>query len=160
MAPRFLAAALIVTACLCGTVAAEEPNPVVVATPPQPAWGALSAEQRTILAPLAGEWDRMENYRRKKWLGIANRFQTMSPERQQRLQERMRKWAALTPAERLAARKKYRELDPEQKAAMQQKWREYEQLPEEEKRRLREARAARKAGAKAPAPQTQQSEKP
>ncbi|HEX5804056.1 MAG TPA: DUF3106 domain-containing protein [Azospira sp.] len=154
MAKRFLVAlAVVLDLATAGTALAAEPNPVVAATPPQPTWSALSREQQSVLAPLAGEWDRMENYRRKKWLGIADRYRTMVPEEQQRLQDRIRTWAKLTPEQRLAAREKYRQMkqmDPEKKAAVKQKWLEYKQLPEEEKDRLRAGKAA--PGAASPTP--------
>lgn len=135
-----LAGALILALGLNTVALAATPSPVVAATPPQPTWRGLSAEQQTVLAPLAGEWDRMENYRRKKWLGIAQRYRTMKPEEQQRLQEKMRDWARLTPEQRLAAREKFKEFNqmtPEEKAALRQKWQEYNQLPEDERRRTR-----------------------
>lgn len=154
MAKRFVVAlAVALSLGAAGTALPAEPNPVVAATPPQPTWKALSREQQSVLAPLAGEWDRMENYRRKKWLGIAERYRTMDPEKQQRLQDRIRNWAELTPEQRLAAREKYRQLkqmDPEKKAAVKQKWLEYKQLSEEEKDRLRTGRAA--PGAASPTP--------
>lgn len=131
-----LAGALILALSL-NTAALATPSPVVVATPPQPTWRSLSAEQQTVLAPLAGEWDRMENYRRKKWLGIAQRYKTMKPEEQQRLQEKMRDWARLTPEQRLAAREKFKEfnqMSPEEKATVRQKWQEYNQLPADDRR--------------------------
>jgi hypothetical protein len=135
-----LAGALILALGLSASALATPPSPVVAATPPQPAWSALSQEQRATLAPLAGEWDRMENYRRKKWLGIAQRYRTMGPEEQQRLQQKMHEWARLTPEQRLAAREKFKEfnqMSAEEKAARKQKWQEYSQLPEEERRRVR-----------------------
>ena len=135
-----LAGALILALGLAAPTLATPPSPAVVATPPQPSWNGLNREQQAALAPLAGEWDRMENYRRKKWLGIAERYKTMSPDEQQRLQHKMREWAKLSPEQRLAAREKFREfkqMPPEEKAARKQKWQEYSQLPEEERRRVR-----------------------
>lgn len=126
---------------------------------PQPSWVELSAEQKHILAPLSGEWDSMEGFRRKKWLGIAQRYQSMSPEEQARMQRRMTDWAKLTPDERKRARDKYKSLQkapPEKKEAVKLKWKEYKELPESEKARLK-AEAVRKptprpSPSKAPAP--------
>lgn len=112
----------------------------------QPSWVELSAEQKRILAPLSGEWDSMEGFRRKKWLGIAQRFQSMAPEEQTRMQRRMTAWAKLTPDERKRARSRYKSLQkapPEKKEAVKLKWKEYKELPESEKARLK-AEAARK----------------
>ena len=79
------------------------------AVPPlsQPSWSELNAEQKRTLAPLAGEWDKMEGFRRKKWLGIAQRYQTLSPNEQTRMQRRMTTWAKLTPDERKLARDQF-----------------------------------------------------
>lgn len=119
-----------------------------VIAPPlsQPSWSELSAEQKRVLAPLSGEWDKMDGFRRKKWLGIAQRYQSLSPDEQARMQRRMTAWAKLTPDERKRARDQYKSLQkapPEKKEAVKQKWEEYKVLPESEKARLK-AEAARK----------------
>lgn len=156
-----LAGALILALGLGAPAWAAPPSPAVVVTPPQPAWNGLSKEQQAVLAPLAGEWDRMENYRRKKWLGIAQRYRTMAPEEQQRVQQKMHEWARLTPEQRLAAREKYKglnQLPPEERAARKQKWQEYSQLPADERRRPRPAdtSTAPPAPAAPPQPATEQ----
>lgn len=105
----------------------------------QPTWKDLNSEQQQILAPLAGEWDTMEGFRRKKWLGIAQRYKTLSPDEQNRIQRRMTSWAKLTPEERKRARDKYLSLQkapPEKKDAVRQKWEQYKGLPEAEKQKL------------------------
>lgn len=119
-----------------------------VTVPPlsQPSWAELSAEQRRILAPLAAEWDRMEGFRRKKWLGIAQRYQSLSSDKQARIQRRMIDWSKLTPDERKRARDKYlalRKASPATKEAVELKWQEYKELPDSEKSRLK-AEAAQK----------------
>ncbi len=121
----------------------------VVAPPPplsQPSWAQLNTEQKRALAPLAGEWDTMDGFRRKKWLGIAQRYPSLSPEEQARMQRRMTEWAKLPPEERKRAREKYRSLQkapPEKKEAVKLKWEEYKELPESERNRLK-AEASRK----------------
>lgn len=117
----------------------------------QPSWTQLNGEQRRILAPLSAEWDKMEGFRRKKWLGIAQRYQSLSADEQVRIQRRMTDWAKLTPEERKRARNNYKSLQnatPEKKEAVKLKWQEYKELPETEKTRLK-AEAARK-----PSPRT------
>ena len=71
-----------------------------------PNWVDLNPQQKVILAPLAGEWNRMEPYRRQKWLGIAKRFPTMTPDEQARVEERMQVWVKVSPDDRKAARDK------------------------------------------------------
>ena len=127
-------------------VASPLGHAVVTPPLPQPSWAELSQEQKSILAPLAGEWDKMDGFRRKKWLGIAQRYPSLGADEQARMQRRMTDWAKLTPEERKRAREKYQSLQkapPEKKEAVKQKWEEYKELPESEKSRLN-AEAARK----------------
>lgn len=106
----------------------------------QPGWMALTPEQKTILAPLEKEWGQMDAFRRKKWIGIAQRFPEMTPLEQASMQRNMREWARLAPEERKLAREKYKSLrrfSPEERQVVKQKWEEYSTLTEEEKERLR-----------------------
>lgn len=117
----------------------------------QPGWAELTQEQKQILAPLARDWDKMEAFRKKKWLGIAKRYPTMKPEEQARVQRRMQDWASLTPEQRSQARTQYKSLitaPPETKQAIKQKWEQYKELPDEEKKRLAK-KAAGKPSSKA-----------
>lgn len=128
-------------------------------TPPlsQPSWAKLSAEQKLILAPLSTEWDKMDGFRRKKWLGIAERYPSLSTEEQARMQRRMTDWAKLTPDERKRAREEYKSLQkapPEKKEAVKQKWQEYEDLPESEKARLKAEASQKPKPRPAPSKQT------
>ena len=70
----------------------------------------------------------MDTVRRRKWVGIANRYPKMKPAEQQLLQKRMKDWAALTPAQRQVARNRYQELKkrtPAQRRNMSKQWQEY-----------------------------------
>jgi hypothetical protein len=130
----------VIAAAIC--LALLSPAGAVVPPIKQPSWVELPPQQQQILAPLAGEWDRLEAYRRKKWLGIAKRYSAMKPAEQQRVQTQMRQWVNLTPAQRMAAREKFKRLrdaPPEQRASVKQKWLEYKDLPDDEKQRLAEA---------------------
>jgi len=127
----------------------------------QPSWSELTPEQKHILAPLSAEWDKMEGFRRKKWLGIAQRYQTLTPDEQGRMQRRMTDWAKLTPEERKRARDKYKALQkdtPEKKEAVKLKWQEYKELPESERSRLK-AEASKKPTPR-PAPSKAAAPKP
>ena len=104
--------------------------------PAGPAWQALSAQQRSVLAPLERDWGMIEAPRKVKWLEVANRFPAMPVADQQRVQERMAEWARMTPAERGRARLSFQEskqLSPEQKQA---RWEAYQALPDEERKAL------------------------
>jgi hypothetical protein len=131
-----LLGAIILSSFLTVSGWAATPNPSVIATPPQPHWNELTRQQKTVLAPLSGDWDAMEYYRRKKWIGIAERFPNMAPDEQRRLQGQMQEWAKLTPEQRRLAREKFQtvnQLPTEKKQELKQKWEEYSNLPEEEK---------------------------
>jgi hypothetical protein len=114
----------------------------------QPSWSELDANQQRILAPLATRWNGMDNFRRKKWLAIAQRYPSMGQEEQIRTQHHMAEWVKLTPEERKLAREKYKSIrrtSPEKKARIKQKWQEYQGLPENEKLRLKAEAARRKS---------------
>lgn len=141
MAIRRLLGGVILAVSLNISSAAEPPTTVIIGTPPQPGWSQLGAQQKGILAPLAKDWDGMENIRKKKWLGIAERYPSMKPDEQQRMQDRMREWAALSPSERNKVRDTYKDfiqLPAEQKQVIKQKWEAYSNLPPEERQRIRE----------------------
>lgn len=138
---------IVLSLALASPLAAQPPTTAVIGTPPQPGWNVLNAQQKAILTPLAAEWDKMDNVRRKKWLGIAERYPGIKPEEQRRIQERMREWASLSPEQRAKVRDSYREfnqLPSEQKQTVKQKWEAYSSLPSEEQSRLRqEGRSSR-----------------
>ena len=133
---------LTITATIALLVALINPSSAAVPSLKQPKWGELSPQQREILAPLSLEWDKLESFRRKKWLGITRRYPSLSPEEQQRMQRRMQAWVKLTPEERTQAREQFKNLKqapPELQQAIKQKWQEYEELPEAEKERLKQS---------------------
>lgn len=110
----------------------------------KPRWTDLSAPQREALAPLAGEWDGLSPSRKRKWLEVSSKFSSMPPEQQIRLQDRMRDWVTLSPAQRRIARENYsraKKLDPKKKAA---EWQRYQQLPEAQKKKLAEDASTKK----------------
>lgn len=106
---------------------------------PRPAWAELTADQQQILDPLKIDWDTLSSSRKKTWIGIANRYPGMTPEEQQRVRNRMQKWAKLTPEQRHAARERYKsigKLPPEKRDSLREQWAEYQALPPSEKRML------------------------
>lgn len=155
-------AGVILGSLLTVTGWAATPNPSIIATPPQPKWTELTVQQKTVLAPLGGDWDALEYYHRKKWLRIAVRFPAMTPDEQRRVQGQMQEWAKLTPEQRRLAREKYQtvnQLPTEKKQELMQKWQEYSKLPEEEKEKHKQqassntpvAKPGRPAAARVPA---------
>ncbi|MFC7513978.1 DUF3106 domain-containing protein [Herbaspirillum sp. GCM10030257] len=126
-------------------------SPVAV----KPLWAELTPAQQQALAPLGGEWDKMDGFRKKKWLAIGNKYASMNPDEQQRVQERMRDWVKLTPEQRRTARESYaraKELGPDKKS---EEWQRYQQLPDEQKKKLAEAAASKKKVTTLPSPSAQ-----
>jgi hypothetical protein len=136
----------IATANSAAGAPAAKPSPQAShKTGDKPLWRALSPAQQVALQPLQGEWDQMDGVRKQKWLQLAGRFTSMKPEEQQRVHERMREWVKLTPAQRELARETYartRKIAPGQKTAS---WESYQQLPEEQKKKLAASGAGRKS---------------
>lgn len=127
---------------------AAKPAPAPIA---HPTWTELSPAQKTALAPLSGEWDKLGRLRKQKWLQIANKYATMKPDEQRRAQERMTEWVRMTPEQHRTVRENYaraKRLAPQQKAS---KWEEYKQLPEEQKKQLANQPPPKKPLAKPPA---------
>jgi hypothetical protein len=122
--------ALIASLCIAFSAAAAQTKPEAKKAAPKPAWAELSASQQQVLAPLQREWEQLDTVRRKKWVSIADRYPTMKPAEQQRLQKRMQEWANLTPEERRAARERYqtlKKLTPQERKEVRQKWKEQQE---------------------------------
>ena len=112
-----------------------------------PSWADLTQNQRDSLSPLEDEWDGIPPVRKKKWLKIAQRMESMSPEEKARVQERIQLWVNLTPEERREARQNYlsaKKLDVKDKSLQ---WLEYQNLPEEKKKELAETARKKHQGA-------------
>jgi Protein of unknown function (DUF3106) len=104
-----------------------------------PSWSDLKPTQQQVLAPIQGDWAAMDAARKRKWLGVANRYPTMNAEEQERVNRRIAVWAALSPAERNAARNSFREqaaAPAEKRQQVREKWDTYQELPEEKRREL------------------------
>ena len=130
-----------------GAQPAAQSRPAAAARPAalaKPLWNDLNPAQQQALAPLAADWDKLDGGRKKKWIEVTKRYASLTPEQQARMQERMREWLKLTPEERRVARESYsrtKKLEPDQKSAQ---WEEYQQLPDEQKKKLAEEAIARK----------------
>jgi len=113
--------------------AASAPAPVINA---HPTWAELDSVQQRILAPLAPLWDTLPEINRHKWLHIAARYPKFSPAEQARLQTRMAEWVNLTPQQRKLARENYQITRSVPQARKAEAWDKYQQLPEDQKKKL------------------------
>ncbi|KQV45879.1 MULTISPECIES: DUF3106 domain-containing protein [unclassified Duganella] len=111
----------------------------------KPHWSDLKPAQQQALAPLEATWEELGPVRKQKWISIGNRLAKMKPDEKARVQERMREWVALSPAERKSVRENFaraqkKATPPGQRAA---EWEQYQQLPDEAKKALADAAAAK-----------------
>lgn len=142
-------------AALAAPVGATPPAPARSPAATKPLWSELTPGQQQALAPLADEWDKLDSLRKHKWLVIGNKYGKMAPDEQRRVQERMRDWVKLTPEQRRIARESYartKKLNPDQKSAQ---WQQYQQLPEEQKKKLAADAASKKHVATLPSAASQ-----
>ena len=109
-------------------------------------WPALTPAQREALAPLERDWPAIDASRKQKWIALAGRFNTLSPEERARINARMVEWAKLTPAERGQARLRFEEARQLPVPDRSERWRAYQALPPEQRQQLA-ARAATAASA-------------
>jgi len=110
-------------------------------------WASLNPSQRTVLSPLASDWDALETTSQRKWLEVAARFHTLSPEQQARIKERMSDWARMSPNERLQARAGFQASQQGRSADLQAKWEAYQALPAEQRQQLAEKGKHKQAAA-------------
>jgi len=158
---------------LAASAAASAPAALPPAPKPLPTaslvsgqhWASLSPAQQAVLAPLADEWDGLDAARKSKWLEIAARFHTLTPEQQARLRERMIAWTRMSPAERQQARVGFQsnpQLRDEklQSEKLQSKWEAYQALTPEERQALAQKGAEKAAQKHADTKASAQAQKP
>jgi hypothetical protein len=149
-APRIVSCvALVLFAALSAAQTARPTAPAAAATPAREEgvrWHALSPAQREALAPLERDWPGINATRKQKWMAVAARFKSLSPDERARITERMAEWAKLTPAERTQARLRFQETRQLPASDRSERWRAYQALPPEQRQQLA-ARAASAASA-------------
>lgn len=114
---------------------------------PGPAWKDLSAGEQKVLAPLQGQWSAIDALRKQKWRDIAALYPNLPTPQQDRLRSRMAEWAAMTPAQRNAARLNYEEIRKVPAEERQARWETYRNLPEAQRRELTAQASQRPASA-------------
>jgi hypothetical protein len=140
---RLASCTLIVAAVLiCARANAETPSAdqrkatVSRVEPGGPVWSSLTPAQKKALQPLENDWNGIDIQRKNKWLEIAGKFGTMSPQQQSRVQTRMAEWARLSPRERGQARMNYKEAQQVPLQDRREKWESYNALAPEQRRQL------------------------
>ena len=114
-------------------------------------WSELTPAQRQVLQPLQPRWNDIDALRKQKWIDIAARYPKMTPEQQARTTSRMAEWAAMTPAQRNAARLQFEQVKQVPAPERQARWDAYKSLPPEQRDALTKQAADRKPVATQPA---------
>lgn len=127
----FAYAAVVLVLCVYSAV-----SPPAQAQDSGPAWSQLSASDQRVLEPLRTQWETLDAVRRQKWREIAQRYPKLPADQQERLRSRMAEWAAMTPAERNAARLRFEESKLLPADERQARWEAYQALPEDERKQL------------------------
>lgn len=145
-------AACVVSVTSAPAVFAQSARSAVTSAAPVPAergirWRELRANQRDALKPLENDWHTIDANRKQKWIEIADRFGTIAPAEQSRIQERMREWAKMSPLQRGQVRLQFQEAQRVAPQDRQAQWQVYQALPAEQKQRL-----ADRAATPAPSP--------
>lgn len=102
-----------------------------------PAWIELDPQQRQSLQPLQKDWVNFDTASKRKWIELAARVPSMSPEERDRVQQRMREWAELSVAQRRQARIAFQ--DTRKLGAgdeLPTRWQQYQELSAEQREAL------------------------
>jgi len=129
---------------VCAGLAWSQQAPATAGT--GPAWSSLTPAQQHALTPLQRDWNSIDAPRRRKWIEISERFGSLPPAEQARVQSRMAEWAKLTPKERAEARLNFKEAQQVAPQDRKSQWEAYKALPPDQRKQL-----ADRAGNKAPA---------
>lgn len=162
----FLAGLLFGNLCAVGAQTSPPAPPVPSSKSPAPqaggpAWKDLSTAQRGALAPLAGQWETLGAEQKQKWLEVSAAYPRLTPDAQQRVQQRMGEFARLSPEQRVTARENFRRAYELPANERHEKLQRYQDLPEDKKRTLSEQAGKKKAppadapAAPAPVPPSQ-----
>jgi hypothetical protein len=116
-------------------------------SPSKPLWTELNGSQQQSLKPLAAAWASLTDTQKRKWIALAQNFQTMAGAEQAKFHERMTEWAALKPRERELARLNFAETKKVPNTNKAAQWEAYQALTPEERQKLAEKSTPKSLGA-------------
>lgn len=117
-----------------------------------PDWRELSPSEQKALEPLRDQWSTIDAARKQKWIEIAARYPAMTREQQSRTGSRMAEWAAMSPAQRNAARIQFEQARQVPAAERQARWDAYQSLPSEQREAFGQQASQRPPGPAKPKP--------
>ncbi len=95
-------------------------------------WKRVTKADKKVLAPLEAEWSKLPGHQQRKLIGAARHYPTLDTVEQERFNERLRGWSALTPEQRSDARDQYEKLinlPPVKQEELKARW-QHEKQPE------------------------------
>ncbi len=101
-----------------------------------PLWTELRANQQSALMPLQGEWQKMSDVQKRKWLEVSKNYSKLSPDEQTKLHTRMTDWVRLSPDQRAQARLNFSAAKTFSAEEKQKQWEAYQALSDSEKAKL------------------------
>ena len=150
VAAPFLASAVLAQNSPAGTEGAAKGRNLSSVV--EPLWVDLTAAQQEVLKPFEPQWNTWPSDEKKVWVVLATRFPGFSPKAKARALERVREWAALTPAQRGIARQNYQLAHERGKAEREAEWRQYQRMTPEQRKVLRSSGTISNTAARGAAP--------
>ncbi|MEN4902459.1 DUF3106 domain-containing protein [Luteimonas sp. TWI1437] len=134
---RFLRTVLLLGSLSVTSLAAAQPGPAL------PDWDRLTPEQRDqLVAPIRDRWNDADADKRRRMLGHAQRWQSMTPAEREHARHGMHSWKRLPPEQREEARALYaklRTLPDAERTALRERW---QQMTPEQRRHWAQANPA------------------
>jgi hypothetical protein len=87
-----------VALCCAASLAAASPEP----------WNTLTPAEQQALAPVQPQWNTLPEKAQHNFRHLAQQYPKLTADEKRRFSSRLATWASLTPAQRQAAREKYR----------------------------------------------------
>jgi hypothetical protein len=103
-------------------------------------WEDLSAAERGVLTPFAGQWQELSPQTQADLQKGARRWSTMSPGERRHAQNRQQHWSGLPAEQQARIRERYdsfRALPPEQQRSLRQSHQRFKALPKQRQNDLR-----------------------
>lgn len=142
--PRLLSSALLVAVVAMPTVALGQEGVF---------WSELSDDQRRTLAPLEQQWNSLSPQRQQRLLQGAQRWQNLGPDERRQAQDRFQQWNAQTPEQQQRIREqfnRFRALPQDEQRAVRDRFQSFQALPENRRYELREQFRGRGPGQQRP----------
>ena len=101
-------------------------------------WSNLTSQQQELLAPLKSDWNSLPKTHQERWIAIGRKYENESPDKQDKMRERVSTWTSLSSQEKAAARENYKTLKEQARGERNSSWNSYQTLDPKERGLLKE----------------------